>query len=109
MKIWNSKNGRELFNISLPGELLCVILHPWLPLAACGDSGGGFYIIDFVGIEYGPIIVTAAEGKKGLMLRCPDCQQMHTISQKQLGKDMICPTTECGLQLRLNKFTIKRF
>lgn len=107
MKIWNKENGQELFNIPLPGPLTCLTLHPWLPLVACGDSGGGFYIIELVGIDYGPIIVTADEGKQGLMLRCPACQQELQVNKERLGKEIICPTIDCGLKLYLNEFTIK--
>jgi hypothetical protein len=67
--------------------------------------GGGVYLIDLVGIDYGPIIVTAVDpGKGGPALRCPKCYQLHALDDAWLGEVIECPTPNCGLPLRVNPF-----
>jgi len=108
-KIWDAATGQERASLPLSGEGRCVALHPWQPFAACGDSGGGVYLIDLVGIEYGPIIVTAVDLGKGTepALRCPKCFQSHPLDDAWLGEVIECPTPSCGLSLRVNPFVTR--
>ncbi len=107
LKLWDAASERELATILLLGELHCVALHPWKPLAACGDRGGGFYVIELVGVVSGPIIVTAIDAGQGTELRCPACQQHLPIRENQPGSEMTCPTPGCGLRLKLNPFVTR--
>ena len=111
LRVWEAASGREMLCIPLLGEITAVDLHHWKATAACGDGGGNFYLLDLVGITYGPIIVTASIVRKGLFkkaltIRCPACQKEHSINDDQLGCAMICPTTDCSVQLKINPFTI---
>lgn len=107
LKIWDAANFSHLFTIALPGMLNCVALHPWLPLVVCGDRGGSFYMLELVGIKYGPIIVTAVETGQGIKIRCPSCQQHLPITQSQLGSELTCPPPGYGLRLKINPFVTK--
>ena len=80
--------------------------HPRRPLVACGDDGGGVYLLDLIGIEYGPIIVTAANNGEGLAVSCPSCRRHHPVTPGDLATELKCPTPGCGLHLRLNPLTI---
>jgi hypothetical protein len=105
-KIWDVATGKERVSLPLLGSGKCLALHPWQPFAACGDQGGGVYLIDLVGIEYGPIVVTAVDLGKGTgpALRCPKCFRFHPLDDAWLGEVIECPTPDCRLSLRVNPF-----
>ncbi len=103
LRVWDTF-GRECASLPLPGGALSVALHPHLPFAACGDESGSFYLVDLVGIEYGPIIVTTSHGGTGPTLRCPACHGIFPLEQSWLGAEMTCPNRECGTPLRVNPF-----
>jgi WD40 repeat protein len=106
LRMWDAATGHEKLIVPLSGALKCVALHPRQPFAACGDSGGGFHLLDLVGVKYGPIIVTAAKGTEGLVARCPACKREHAVTERNLGTEFTCPTPECGLRLKLNPFVV---
>jgi WD40 repeat protein len=56
LRVWELDSGQEIGMISLPGSLLCLALHPSRPVAICGDSSGGVYIVEIMGINGGPAI-----------------------------------------------------
>jgi hypothetical protein len=103
-RIWDAVTGKERLSLPLLGSSDCVALGPWRPFAACGDGGGNLYLIELVGIEYGPIVVTAADLGKGAgpALRCPRCFRLHPLDDAWLGEVIECPTPDCGLSLRVN-------
>ena len=107
LKLWEAASGQELNTLTLSGSLDCVALHPWKPIAAYGEDGGGFYIIELVGSVYGPIIVTGVDAGQGLKVRCPACPSHHLFVQSQLGSELPCPTPGCGLRLKINPFFIQ--
>ena len=109
-KIWDAATGRERLTLPLLGPSDCVALHAWLPFAVCGDAGGGVYLIDLVGIEYGPIAVTAVDLGRGggPSIRCPKCLQLHPLNEAWLGQVIECPTPNCGLSLRVNPFITRK-
>jgi hypothetical protein len=74
---------------------------------AAGDSGGNIYILEWVGREVKPIILTAIIRAEKLIVRCPACQQDHPISQEHLGSEISCPSPDCSLQLKINPFVTK--
>jgi WD40 repeat protein len=106
VKVWDAGGGAELASLSLPGAAYVIAAHPWQPSAICGDQGGGVYVLDLVGVEYGPIVVTAAARDDGLVVRCPACWREHAVQPDQLDSVMRCPTAGCGLELRLNPFVV---
>jgi len=55
-----------------------------------------------------PLILTALETSKGLMVYCPVCNQASPIEQKMLGKEIPCPQEKCKAPIKLNPFTVKR-
>lgn len=61
LRLWDLATGEDGAVIPLLGSLRCVALHPWLPRTACGDEGRNLYLLDLLGVAYGPIIVTAME------------------------------------------------
>ena len=93
-------------SLQLLGYVECVALNPWQPFAACGDNGGNVYLIDLVGIEYGPIIVTAIDHGARPLIRCPACFEQHPLESTQLGQVITCPSADCETQLKINHFVL---
>jgi hypothetical protein len=106
-KIWDATTGKERASLPLSGRSECVALHPRRQFAACGDAGGGVYLIDLVGIEYGPIVVTAVDRGEGPVVRCPSCRREHPLDESLLGTVFDCPTATCDLRLRVNPFVLR--
>ncbi len=108
-KIWDAATGKERASLPLGGLGTCVALYPWQPVAVCGDEGGGVYLIDLVGTDYGPIVVTVVDTDSGAgpTLRCPKCLQFHPLNDAWLGEVIMCPTPDCGLSLRVNPFVTR--
>ena len=86
-RLWDVEGGAVLAVLPLNGRGASVAMHPYLPRAACGDESGALHLVDLVGVEYGPIVVTGVEADGNRTLRCPRCW-------------VDCP--ECGLRLRVN-------
>lgn len=107
LDVWDASSGAELLTIPLLGGIKCLALHPWLPRAFCGVSGGGLHVLDFESIQYGPIIVTAVQADEGLVLKCPICQQ-HLSAEGSLGQVVVCARTVCRGQMRVNPFVLVR-
>jgi hypothetical protein len=93
--------------LPLPDAGRLVTSHPFLPVVFCGASYA-FYRIDIVGIEYGPIIVTAIDLGDGLAARCPACFELLPLGEDTLGTETTCPTQGCSGRMRLNPFAINR-
>ena len=107
LKLWDAGSGAELRTLPLAGEGHCAAHHPTLPRAACGDSGGGLYLVDLVGIELGPIIVTAFDDGGQLTVQCPACRVEMPVDEGQLGELLSCQTPDCDTRLRLNPFVMQ--
>jgi len=73
---------------------------------ACGDSGGGLYLVDVVGIALGPLVVTAVDDGGRLMIRCPACWVEVPVDEGRLGELLSCQTPDCDTRLRLNPFVM---
>ena len=93
--------------IPLLGKLTCVALHPSKQMMACGDSAGGVYLLELVGIERRSIIVTAKKDAHGLVIRCPACQHVFQIEKDSLGSEISCPQKDCCTLLKINSFVIQ--
>lgn len=96
LKIWSREDRDEVGAIPLAGSATTLALHPWKPLAVCGDQGGNLYLLDLMGIEYGPIVVTVVESA----VTCPACG--NRIERPPPGELVSCLTPGCGLALRIN-------
>jgi len=83
-----------------------------MPMRPCDERRPGpgrhawVYRMELIGTEYGPIVVTAADGDQGPVIRCPACWQEHTLQTCQLGSDIACPIPDCGFSLRVNPFVL---
>ncbi len=53
-----------------------------------------------------PLIVTAVDFGKGLVVRCPWCNTEHPLDRDWLGNTIKCPNKECEGPLKLNTFTV---
>jgi WD40 repeat protein len=104
LRLWSADTGEGVARLRLLAGGSSVALHPWRPLAACGDRAGGFYLVDLVGIEYGPIVVTAIAHGRRQLLRCPRCGESHALDRAWLGTVIDCPNVGCDLLLRVNPF-----
>ena len=109
LKLWDAASGRELVIIPFLGDMSSVATHPWLPRAVCGDVTGGVHLVDLLGIEYGPIIVTALKRGSALIVRCPSCHEELPLEQNWLGQVVDCPRPGCGGYMRINPFVAKSF
>jgi hypothetical protein len=58
--------------------------------------------------ERPPLILTALETSKGLVVYCPVCNKHSPIQREQLGKKIQCPQADCKVPIKLNPFTVKR-
>ena len=99
-------SGEAVTRIMLPALPMTLDLHPWRPVLVCGDQVGNVLLIEMVGVEYGPIVVTPREhlSDARLFVRCPRCLLEHRVDHAQLGGQHQCPTDGCGLPLRVNAF-----
>jgi WD40 repeat protein len=102
LKMWDVGASEELAMIPLLGTVTGVALHPWRPLAAAGDSAGAFYLVDLLGIAYGPIVGTPVDQRGGPIVRCPACSQDLAVEEAWLGEVVPCPSPGCGLELRVS-------
>ena len=55
-----------------------------------------------------PLILTALETSKGLMVYCPVCNKASPIKKEMLDKKIACPQETCKSPIKLNPFTVKR-
>lgn len=61
-----------------------------------------------MGIEYGPIIVTALDLGAGPVVRCPFCLEHLPLEEGWLGQVIDCPRPGCNGRMRLNPFVVRR-
>jgi hypothetical protein len=59
-----------------------------------------------VGIEFGPVVVTAAVSGDELAVLCPSCREAFPISRNRLGTETNCCRPGCGTRLRINPFVL---
>ena len=103
-RVWESAGGKSAAEIDLGGKLHRAAIHPWRLHAGCGDQGGNFQLLDLLGIESGPIVITAHDLGGGPRFRCPACGSVAGARREWLGAVIACPSRDCGQSLRLNPF-----
>jgi hypothetical protein len=62
---------------------------------------------NLVGIDLGPIVITAAADGDELTVRCPACGEAFAVDHDRLGTDITCPRAACGTRLRINPFVLQ--
>jgi hypothetical protein len=112
IRIWDAATSPEWAVLVLPGAATAVAFHPSVPMAACGDTGGGVHLARLIGMGLGPLVATAAAHSQGrfrgndLTARCPACREPFPVDPTQLGAEITCPNPACNRALRLNQFTL---
>jgi hypothetical protein len=107
LRLWDVHTRRELATVALPSGLQCVAPHPHVPMAICGDDAGGVHLVDLVGVDYGPLVITAvdADDRPGdPVILCPKCRTLLPESQRLLGSTLACPGSACDVKLQINPF-----
>jgi len=106
LMVWDATTGRAHATFPLLGAGLCLALHPRRFSIACGDNGGMMYIVDLIGLKYGPLIITAVDSDPEPTFRCYACNHSFPLEDNNLGTVITCPREYCSKQLRLNPFVI---
>lgn len=106
LRIWDAGTGQQEATMLLLGEPRGLEVHPRIPVVGCGDDGGTVYLIELVGVEYGPIIVTGLARDGRLAVRCPACRDEVGLEQTQLGREIACPRRSCAGRMRINPFVL---
>ena len=55
-----------------------------------------------------PLILTALDTSKGLMVYCPICNNYSPVTKEMLDTVIRCPQETCKAPIKLNPFTVKR-
>ena len=55
-----------------------------------------------------PLIITALETSKGLMVYCPVCNKVSPITKKMLDAVIVCPQETCKAPIKLNPLHCKK-
>ena len=111
VRIWDATSGSELATLPVSGEALALAFHPSEPMLACGDEGGNVHLLRLVGLELGPLVITAdsmpylAQGYSAWAL-CPACPGNLVLREEDLGKVRRCGNEGCGAQVRINQFVL---
>jgi len=106
VRVWDIYSGKVIGKFQCIGQVNTCNFSPMGYMLAAGDNINTVYVLDLIGFITGPIVITAVEGKQGLVVRCPRCQQEHALKRDRLGSEMICPTQGCDLHLKINPFVI---
>jgi WD40 repeat protein len=104
LRLWDARSGEPIDTFPCIGMVNTCAFSPSGEMLAAGDNGGNIYILELIGFEIKPIIVTAAEGKQGLEMRCSACQHHFRINKDCLGSQITCPQPDCRHQLKVNPF-----
>jgi hypothetical protein len=98
--------GRETHVLTRQPELLWQQLHNRLQWEGKeAKQSLASELARLVGIDFGPLVVTAAVHDHEMRVRCPTCQHRFPVEEEQRGSEMSYP--DCGRALRLHLFTIE--
>ena len=64
-------------------------------------------MVDLMGIQYGPLVVTPLDQGSGPALHCPACRGTFRCEDKWLGCEIRCPNPHCATPLRVNSFVVR--
>jgi WD40 repeat protein len=108
VEVWDVSVRSRLVSLPLPGSARCVVFHPWRPFVATGDLSGTVSMLDLIGVDYGPLVVTAVDRRSRMSVRCPKCFKTAALEYKWLGETINCPTASCGQDLQINRAVVPR-
>jgi WD40 repeat protein len=106
VRLWDAESGDPVAIVVLPCGIRSVAMHPSSPLAACGGEDGNMYRAELMGVEYGPLIVTAVDFGEGFVVRCPVCWVAWPLDESWLGRMIECPGEDCTVRLNVNSFVV---
>jgi WD40 repeat protein len=101
VRVWDAASGLPRAILAVAGIVTSIAAHPSLARLACGDFGGALYVVDLVGLTYGPLLVTAARRRGATDVRCPACGRRFPVEAAALGTEITCPDPGCHAGLRL--------
>jgi len=104
LRVWDVETGREQMRLEFPVELHGATFHPSRILAAFGDVTGWVHLVEPMGLETAPVVVTARESDGALSLRCPSCGQVRPMTERNLGELTSCA---CGLGIRVTSSPLR--
>jgi WD40 repeat protein len=104
IRVWSTSSGQGLATLVLPGMLQCIALFPRGDRLITGDASGAVHLIELLGFDLAPPIITAVKRNGQADLRCPACSSVVGFKQEWLGKEITCPAHSCESHLRVNPF-----
>jgi hypothetical protein len=106
VRLWDAQAGSELVVLPAPG-FQCLALGASAPFFAYGDRAGCVHLLEIVGVEHGPVIVTAVDLGGGPVVRCPACLEKSLLDESWLGQVLPCPRPGCESRMRVNPFVTR--
>ena len=103
LRIFDVETGEEIGGLPLDAEPTCMAVHPSRAVVAIGDAVGGFRVLD-LGIELGPLVVTAEAGGVSPEVRCPACGAASPVQEADKAAQLAC--SQCGAALRVTPFEL---
>jgi len=107
LRVWDAVTGERKGEMPLEGGSNHLSAHPVRPYVACG-KGSNLFLVDLVGLDYGPLVVTAVDAGSGPTLRCPACRSVFPLQKAWLGAQIPCPQPGCQTPLQVNPVAIKQ-
>jgi WD40 repeat protein len=107
IKIWDVSSGELLAMYPWNGYFKSLQYATVGNVLAAADFGSDLHLLELVGLESGPVIVSAVRWKKDVQVTCPACSHTFSISPNQPGSELTCPQVGCGTRLKLNLFVIR--
>jgi WD40 repeat protein len=102
IRVWDLTTGREVAQLPLYW-VHSVAVHPSEPLVACEYGDGHVMVVELMGVDSGPLIVSSVDRGDGPLVRCPACQGERPLDDAWQGETIDCPAG-CGRRLRINPF-----
>src|SRR5439155_663466 len=106
LKAWDLDTGAEQRTLAGGTATMCAGAVTAAGPRAAGESQGHLHTAGLVGLEAGPLVVTATDLGSGLQLRCPVCLQYVAFQDQWLGQVIDCPIEGCAARLQVNPFVV---
>jgi tetratricopeptide (TPR) repeat protein/predicted RNA-binding Zn-ribbon protein involved in translation (DUF1610 family) len=106
LRVWDVATATERMRLDLPIGTHGAAFHPARLEVAYGDLAGWIHLVELVGLEPGPVVVTPREDDDGLSFACPACGGSCRPAGSDLGRNLACPS--CGAELRLTSTPVRR-
>ncbi len=106
LRIWNIQKNENIVEVPEIGHN-SITTHPYRPIAICADELGGLNLVEFMGLDISPTVVTAYKKGNEFFVKCPACQIEHLIQRNKLDTEFACPTLQCVITLFINSTFIQ--